>query len=80
MAHVPILPSGSPGPSGLTSAGPIQGFGCGKTASEAASAAVRQLQIKTLNMQAAAVMDVLVTPAGSGPCHWSYGALAACRT
>jgi hypothetical protein len=76
MVHVPILPLGSPGPSGVTSVGPILGFGCGQTASGAASAAIRQLQIKTLNMQAAAVMDVLVTPAGSGPCHWSYGALA----
>jgi hypothetical protein len=76
MSRVPILPLGSPGPSGLTSAGPILGFGCGQTASEAASAAVRQLQIKALNMQAVAVMDVLVTPAGSAPCSWDYGATA----
>lgn len=76
MRRVPILTLGLPGPPGLTSAGPIQGFGCGQTASEAASAAVRQLQIKALNMQAVAVTDVLVMPAGSGPCHWHYGATA----
>src|SRR4051812_29967202 len=67
MRRVPILTLGLPGPPGLTSAGPIQGFGCGQTASEAASAAVRQLQIKALNMQAGAVTGGPFLPGGCGP-------------
>jgi hypothetical protein len=76
MAHVPIVPLGLPGPYGVMSTGPILGSGCSRTASGAADAAVRQLQIKALNMQAVAVMDVFITPADSGSCSSGYRATA----
>jgi hypothetical protein len=76
MAHIPIVPLGSPGRFGAISVGIILGYGCSRTASGAADAAVHQLQIKALNMQAVAVVDVLVTPADSGPCLLGYRATA----
>lgn len=76
MAQIPIVPLGVPGPFGAMSVGPVLGYGCSWTASGAADAAVRQLQIKALNMQAIAVVDVLITPADSGPCRLGYRATA----
>jgi hypothetical protein len=76
MLRVPVLPLGLPGPPGVGSVGPIFGYGCGSSASGAATDAVQQLQIKALRMQAAAVMDVLIAPAGIGPCSAGYSATA----
>jgi hypothetical protein len=76
MLRVPVLPLGLPGPPGVASVGPIFGYGCGSSASGAATDAVQQLQIKALRMQATAVMDVLIAPAGIGPCSAGYSATA----
>ena len=76
MLRVPVLPLGLPGPVGVASVGPIFGYGCGSSASGAATDAVQQLQIKALRMQATAVMDVLIAPAGIGPCSAGYSATA----
>jgi hypothetical protein len=76
MLHVPVLPLGLPGPTGVTSVGPIFGYGCGSSASGATTDAVQQLQIKALRMQATAVMDVLIAPAGIGPCSAGYSVTA----
>jgi hypothetical protein len=76
MLEVPVLPLGLPGPPGVGSVGPIFGYGCGSSASGAATDAVQQLQIKALRMQATAVMDVLIVPAGIGPCSAGYSVTA----
>ena len=76
MLRVPVLPLGLPGPPGVGSVGPIFGYGCGSSASGAATDAVQQLQIKALRMQATAVMDVLIVPAGIGPCSAGYSVTA----
>ena len=76
MLRVPVVPLGVPGPSGVGSVSPIFGYGCGSSASGAATDAVQQLQIKALRMQATAVMDVLIAPAGIGPCSAGYSATA----
>jgi hypothetical protein len=76
MLRLPVLPLGVPGPTGVASVGPIFGYGCGSSASGAAIDAVQQLQIKALRMEAAAVIDVLIAPAGIGPCNAGYGVTA----
>jgi hypothetical protein len=76
MLRVPVLPLGLPGPPGTASVGPIFGYGCGSSASGAATDAVQQLQIKALRIQATAVMDVLIAPAGIGPCSAGYSVTA----
>jgi hypothetical protein len=76
MLRMPVVPLGLPGPPGVASVGPVFGYGCGSSASGAATNAVQQLQIKALRMQATAVMDVLIVPAGLGPCSAGYSATA----
>jgi hypothetical protein len=71
---VRIVPLGVRGPSGVTSVGPVVGFGCEPSVSGAASDAMQQLQVKALGMQAVAVVDVAV--ARDGPCFGGYGVAA----
>jgi hypothetical protein len=76
MLNVQIVPLGWAGPRGIGSVGPVMGYGCASSAGAASSAAVQQLQVKALSMQATAVVDVLLTPLGNSPCFAGYSVLA----
>ena len=76
MVNVQIVPLGWTGPRGVGSVGPIMGYGCASSAGAASSAAVQQLQVKALNVQAIAVVDVLITPLGNSPCFAGYSVIA----
>jgi hypothetical protein len=76
MLQMRVLPLGTALPEGVGSIGAIAGYGCGQTSDAASLAAVQQLQVKALRMHATAVADVLIRPAGIGPCMFPYSALA----
>jgi hypothetical protein len=76
MADVRVLPIGMRPPVGTGSIGPITGYGCAPDPDMASDAAVEQLRIKALQLQAAAVANVLILPAGATDCVGGYGALA----
>ncbi len=76
MVQMPILPLGVAVPAGVTWFGQVEGYGCGSNPAEATSAAVQQLQIKALTVHAAAVVNVLLQPAGGVACNAPYGAIA----
>lgn len=76
MLNVPILPLGLPTPPGVGSVGPVSAYGCGPSPSDAGSDAVQQLQAKALRMQATAVVNVLFSSGGIGPCQLGYSTIA----
>jgi len=76
MVQLPVLPLGIAIPAGVTWFGQIDGYGCGSNPTEAANAAVQQLQIKALMIHATAVVNVLMQPADGFTCNAYYGAIA----
>jgi hypothetical protein len=76
MLRVQILPLGMNAPSNVGSVGPIAGYGCGDTPTDAATNAVQQLQVKALQRQATAVMSVVLAQATPSGCAGAYAANA----
>ncbi len=76
MLRVQILPLGMSPPPNLGSVGPIEGYACGNSPTDAAANAVQQLQVKALQRQATAVMSVVLAQATPAGC-WAPNAVTA---